>query len=113
MEIVDLTYIREMSGDSQDIIKEMIQIFLEQVPEFLEEMNSCHSREDWHNLGMIAHKAKSSVAIMGMTKESDDLRTLEILAREGKEAEKYLPIIESFEESCNKAVKELKIVLNT
>ena len=113
MEIVDLTYIREMAGDSQDIIKEMINIFLDQLPEFLEEMNGCHSREDWHNLGMIAHKAKSSVAIMGMHKEADDLKTLELLAKDGKNTEKYFPIIQSFEESCSKAVEELKLVLNS
>ena len=113
MEIIDLTYIREMSGDNQKIIKEMITIFLEQIPEFLDEMNSCHSSKDWHNLGMIAHKAKSSVAIMGMEKQSNDLKTLEILAKEEKDTEKYLPIIQTFEEDCKKAEEELRLIINT
>ena len=113
MEIIDLTYICEMSGDNQKIIKEMITIFLEQIPEFLDEMNSCHSSKDWHNLGMIAHKAKSSVAIMGMEKQSNDLKTLELLAKEEKDTEKYLQIIQTFEEDCKKAEKELRLIINT
>lgn len=113
MEIVDLTYIREMSGDNQKIIKEMITIFLEQIPEFLDEMNSCNSNKDWHNLGLIAHKAKSSVAIMGMEKQSNDLKTLELLAKEEKDTEKYLQIIQTFEEDCKKAEEELQLIMNT
>ena len=62
---------------------------------------------------MIAHKAKSSVAIMGMEKQSNDLKTLELLAKEEKDTEKYLQIIQTFEEDCKKAVEELRLITNT
>ena len=108
--IIDLAYLLDVAGDNQDIIKEMITIFISQVPEFIEEMNSCYKKADWYNLSMIAHKAKSSVAIMGMNSQANALKELELLAKDQKEIEKYEDIISQFTADCKIAVMELESV---
>jgi len=105
--VVDLSYVTDMAGGNKEIVAEMIDIFIAQVPDFIKEMNSCFEKKDWYNLGMIAHKAKSSVAIMGMEDQAAALKNLEILAKDGKEQEKYKEIINNFEENCHVAIEEL------
>lgn len=108
--IIDLTYLLDIAGDNKSIIKEMITIFVSQVPEFIEEMNSCYKKNDWYNLSMIAHKAKSSVAIMGMNSQANALKDLELLAKDQKNIDKYEGIINQFTADCKIAVTELESV---
>jgi HPt (histidine-containing phosphotransfer) domain-containing protein len=56
---------------------------------------------------MLAHKAKSSVAIMGMSDLATILKTLELQAKEGKELEKYQSYIDRFRTDTAEAIKEL------
>jgi HPt (histidine-containing phosphotransfer) domain-containing protein len=107
----DLTYLREMSGGNRDLIREMITIFNTQVEEFGRDMDRLLEKKEYELLGKLAHKAKSSISIMGMTDLAVELKTLENLAREGKQAEKYAGIISSFKNQTQQAVQELKGVL--
>ncbi|MBN2595308.1 Hpt domain-containing protein [Labilibaculum sp.] len=75
--ITDLSYLKEMSGNDNNIISEMIDIFLEQIPEFEEEILRSFEAQNWQDLGAIAHKAKSSVRTMGMENSGDCLEQLE------------------------------------
>ena len=105
--MVDLSYVTDMAEGNNEIVFEMIDVFIGQVPEFIKEMNSCFEKKDWYNLGMIAHKAKSSVAILGMEDQSGNLKELELLAKEEKEPERYAGIIHEFEKNCQLAIEEL------
>ncbi|RUT79579.1 Hpt domain-containing protein [Ancylomarina longa] len=75
--IIDLSYLKEMSGNDKSIIEEMIEIFIEQIPEFEEEISTHFELQDWNGLGAIAHKAKSSVRTMGMEYMGECLEKLE------------------------------------
>ncbi len=77
----DLSYLKEMSGNDHGIIKEMIDIFIEQVPEFLEEVSLSFETQNWQALGAVAHKAKSSVRAMGMEKTGMYLEQLECFSK--------------------------------
>jgi HPt (histidine-containing phosphotransfer) domain-containing protein len=111
--IVDLSYVKGMASGNMELIKEMIDIFISQVPEFLEDMKTVHDKKDWYNLGLVAHKAKSSVAVMGMERQAAALKNLEMLAKKEKDVDKYIDIINVFEEDCKKAIQELEIIKNT
>lgn len=106
--ITDLTYLTNMSGGNTGIVKEMIAIFTEQVLEYIDEMQRYLADKDYMAMGRLAHKAKSSVAIMGMTELAADLKTLELIAKEGIETEKYPDLVERFVNQCKLAIDELK-----
>jgi len=91
----------------------MINIFINQVPEFIVELKTLYNNKDYTELSKAAHKAKSSVSIVGMNQLADNLKTLEMLAKEGISPEKYKDIIDSFEFNCNSACEELKYYLQT
>jgi len=75
--LIDLSYLKEMSGNNKDIMHEMVDIFIEQNPEFTEGISTHFKNKQWTNLGAIAHKAKSSVRIMGMIALGDCLEKIE------------------------------------
>ena len=103
----DLNYLKNMSGGAFEIMKEMIDLFIEQVAEISEEMRTAYDKKDWIILGKLAHKAKSSVSIMGMTDLAISLKNLEHAAAEGINIESYKPIVDQFVSDCSDAVEEL------
>jgi HPt (histidine-containing phosphotransfer) domain-containing protein len=105
--ITDLTYLKGMSGGSSDIIKEMIGIFIEQTQEYIVDMQKHLDEKDYLSLGKLSHKAKSSVAIMGMNDLAADLKTLELLTKDSKDIETYQGYVDKFITQCKAAISEL------
>jgi HPt (histidine-containing phosphotransfer) domain-containing protein len=103
----DLTYLRNMSGGNKDLILEMIGIFKTQVVEFNEGMDNYYKNKEFENLGRLAHKAKSSISIMGLSELALDLKDLENLAKAGEEVEKYPYYISKFKKETHEAIEEL------
>ena len=85
--IIDLSYLKEMSGNNKDIMVEMVEIFIEQNPEFTEGISSYFENKQWTELGAIAHKAKSSVRIMGMVELGDCLEKIEHYSKGNQKVE--------------------------
>ncbi|MGZ2369917.1 Hpt domain-containing protein [Ancylomarina sp. YFZ004] len=85
--IIDLSYLREMSGNNKDIMVEMVEIFIEQNPEFTEGISSYFENKQWTELGAVAHKAKSSVRIMGMDELGDCLEKIEHYSKGNQKVE--------------------------
>jgi HPt (histidine-containing phosphotransfer) domain-containing protein len=90
---INTEYLDSVSGGDHETFYEITSKFREQVAEF--------------NLGLLAHKAKSSVAIMGMSELAVMLKTFELQAKEGKETEKYESYISRFRNETEEALKEL------
>ncbi len=107
---IDLTYLREMSGGNQGLIIEMIDIFRSQVVEFTEGMEQHLKNKEYEKLGKLAHKAKSSISIMGLAELAIQLKSLELMACAGTDIEKYPVIIERFKVETLEAVTELNEV---
>jgi HPt (histidine-containing phosphotransfer) domain-containing protein len=109
--LIDLTYLEMMSEGNKDLMIEMFSIFKEQVPEFIADMNKALADHDWKSLALHAHKAKSSVAIVGIVSLLDDLRTLEVFAKDGKNTESYQGYVDNFCSTCLKAVVEVDDII--
>ena len=106
--ITDLNYLKTMSGGDSNFIQEMIGLFREQIEEYKLQMPELLRKKDYDNLSKMAHKAKSSVAVMGMNEMAELLKELEILTLEEKEVDRYESIVNEFLEQCQLAIKELE-----
>lgn len=105
--ITDLSYLKTMAGNDPVFIKEMIGIFKEQIEELSVSMPDHLQKQKYGLLSKAAHKAKSSVAVMGMTMEADLLKELEILADAGRDTDRYGEMIDRFLERSKLAIEEL------
>jgi HPt (histidine-containing phosphotransfer) domain-containing protein len=106
--ITDLNYLKTMSGGDPRFIREMIDLFREQIEEYKSIMPELLEKGDYDGLSKIAHKAKSSVAVMGMTQVAELLKELEILATERQEVDRYESMVEYFLEQSELAIAELE-----
>ena len=102
-----MEYLDSVSGGESGIIEEIAAIFKEQSVEIYNEMKSLLVSKNYTSLGLLAHKAKSSVAIMGMTSLAEMLKTFELRAREGKEPQLYEHYLERFKNETEGAILEL------
>lgn len=104
---INTGYLDMVTGGDSGLVKEIVDIFREQVGEMRSEMRSLLEAGDYAALGELAHKAKSSVAIMGMDNLADMLKTLEISAKTGSDAELYESYISRFDNETSSALSEL------
>ena len=109
---IKMEYLDSVSAGDTGIIDELAQIFKEQSVEIYNEMRSFLISQDYKSLGLLAHKAKSSVAIMGMNELAVMLKTLELQAREGIEPQLYESYVERFKNETEEAIKELNDIIS-
>lgn len=109
---LDLSYLENMSGGDKSLMKEMIEIFKEQVPEFVTEMNSSLNNQDWKALASVAHKAKSSIAIIGLSDLIEELKIFETNVIQLNEISSFKGFILHFEKTCNQAITQLNIIIS-
>ncbi|TLX78294.1 Hpt domain-containing protein [Labilibacter sediminis] len=80
---IDLSYLEGIAEGDKDIIKELVEIFLDQMPEFTDGFADNVRDKNWVQIAAIAHKAKSSVVSMGMEELGNvDLKNMELLAKQ-------------------------------
>lgn len=104
---INTEYIDSVSAGDNSVIIEIIDMFREQVGEMYNEMKILLAEKNYYNLGLLAHKAKSSVAIMGMADLAMMLKTFELEAKEAKGPEKYESYVNRFGDETSFALKEL------
>lgn len=108
MAYTDLNYLKEITGGEPEIVKEMIEMFIEQVAEFKVNMDTYLSSKQYIELGKEAHKAKSSVLIVGMEDLGKNLKKLQLLTEANKDVETYPDYVKMFNEQCDAALIELQ-----
>jgi len=108
-----MDYLDSVSGGDPDIIRELVTMFKEQSIEIHNDMTQHLAEKEFNSLGFLAHKAKSSVAIMGMIDLAEMLKAFELQAKEGKETELYDSYIARFKTETDAAVEELEdLIIN-
>ncbi len=81
MSIIDLTYLNEVSDGDEQLKRELIDIVVGQLPEFYDLMQSSLAQKQWDELASVAHKAKSSIASIGMQDLAVAMKRLEMLGK--------------------------------
>jgi HPt (histidine-containing phosphotransfer) domain-containing protein len=105
---INTEYLDSVAGGDPDVICEIVNLFKEQTIEITGEMKALYNNRSYKLLGLLAHKAKSSVSIMGMDDLAVMLKTFELQAREEKEQHLYESYITRFESETAAAIAELE-----
>jgi len=104
----NLDYLKGITENNNDMIRELIAIFKDQVAEMSQQLRDALAKQEWEQLSKLAHKAKSTVAVVGMADMAAELKNLELWAHERKNIENYGKIVEKFIFVTNEALVELK-----
>lgn len=82
-EDLDLSYLKEMSGDSAEFMIEMLDTLVEQIPVYLEDLQKAVDAEDWKSASEFAHKVKPTFYYVGREDIRDYVQLIERNAKEG------------------------------
>jgi HPt (histidine-containing phosphotransfer) domain-containing protein len=79
---IDLSYLREVTGDDNDIIQEMLELFINDTPQALKGLQEKYEASDWDSVRAVAHKIKPSFMFVGLQNFHNKLTSIENNARE-------------------------------
>jgi HPt (histidine-containing phosphotransfer) domain-containing protein len=79
---LDLSYLSEMSGDSPEFMIEMIDMFKQQTPIYLDDLKKAIDAQDWSRTASCAHKMKPTFAYVGRDDAKDHMQWIEHHARD-------------------------------
>ncbi len=103
-EDLDLSYLREMSGDSAEFMIEMLDTLVEQIPVYLDDLQKAVDAKEWKAASEFAHKVKPTFYYVGR----EDIRDyVQVIERNAKE-EVNVDVIPS---ALAEIKEELKVIL--
>ncbi|MDQ8005848.1 MAG: Hpt domain-containing protein [Pedobacter sp.] len=81
-EDLDLSYLREMSGDSAEFMIEMLDTLVEQIPVYLDDLQRAVDAKEWKAASEFAHKVKPTFYYVGREDIRDYMQVIERNAKE-------------------------------
>ncbi len=101
--------LESISSGDKSFEKELVEIFLEQIPSFISNMKLFLAENKLANLAKEAHTAKSSALIFGLTTTGDTLKKIQLLAENGKNENlsELLTIVEAELDNAANQLQEL------
>ena len=111
--ITDLKYLQHMTGNNAALMKDMIELFLNQLADVRENIVKSLHNKDWFELSRMVHRIKSSALVMGVMPMVDVMKELEQLAKEEKNPEKYTGCMTRFHSMIDTVKVELRTFLKT
>jgi HPt (histidine-containing phosphotransfer) domain-containing protein len=109
---VNIDQLNEMTEGSNELIHDLIYMFMKQVPIFSEQLDTLYHKGEYLELGKLAHKIKGSVSTMGIADLANNMKELETLAKGSQHAEKYPELINKYKTISAEAIEELKDIIN-
>jgi HPt (histidine-containing phosphotransfer) domain-containing protein len=101
----DLSYLNQVFQGNREMINNIIVLFLQQVPKYVHEMEECVRKNEPLSLHPLAHKAKSSVAMLGIKDMEADIAQIE-------QDSKYLRNLDGLPLLVNRLKQNCQIVYN-
>uniref|UniRef100_UPI0032163805 Hpt domain-containing protein n=1 Tax=uncultured Draconibacterium sp. TaxID=1573823 RepID=UPI0032163805 len=102
-QLIHTHQIDAISGGDTAFQIELIEIFLEQIPEFVSNMNSSYINKDWELLAREAHTAKSSALTFGMEETGMLLKNIQLHAEKEE--------VDSLPQFLPKAISQLEMAV--
>jgi len=78
---IDMSYLNDIAGGSEEFMIEMIDIFIEQTPLYFDQLEEAVNSSDWKSVGDVAHKIKPTLAFMGIEEAKEIMADIERKAR--------------------------------
>ena len=111
--LVDLMMIRDRASGDVEYIKDMIKMFIDLMPEYLNELIEHQNSKNWEELGKQAHKMKTPVAYFGVEELRELLSNVEFQVMDGTISEEATEqMIIKISELITASISELNIELD-
>ena len=106
--LYDLTMVQSVSGGDEGFIKKMVALFIETVPQNVQDMKKALNEENWDQVGKTAHKLKSTIDSMGIKSIRQEIRTVEANAKQKEALQEVPALIGTIDSVINECIAQLK-----
>jgi len=107
--IINLEYLSISMNGKKDPIREIIDIFLKQIPLDLTELNTALDTTNYLTVKQVSHRLKSTISMMGISEIKKILEEMEALAVSGKDIERIKDLNNSLNLLSKQAIQELEL----
>ena len=76
--MINLSYLKKTTNNDKEIILQLVEIFKSQLPDLKEGIINSYNQKNWIALKNAAHKAKNSFNMMGLDKDAQNLKEIEL-----------------------------------
>jgi PAS domain S-box-containing protein len=105
----DLGYLIHRTKSNSVLMTEMINLYLKQTPQLVNNMKQSLKAQDWNGLYSAVHKIIPSFAIMGINSDYENMaKTVQEFARTQQQTEGIPDLVLQLETVCSQACKELE-----
>ena len=111
--ILDFTYLQQIAPPNSGLVEEMIELCLQNIPEYLENLSKAYERHDLEGVRKAAHKMKNSVNYIGVEELYRRLQRVENEIYMGKKSENLQHQVAEIKNMSRRALKELQLVRAT
>ena len=106
--LTDLTYLRSVSDNDEQFVKEMVVSFIEKTPLLLEDLVSAANQENWAQVGALAHKLKPNLVFMGIESLKHLVLDIELSGKDQQHLDILANKVHTLNSRCLEAIAELK-----
>lgn len=108
--VIDLNHLKELTKENEERIQKYIGIFLQNVPQDLEQLREHYRNRNFAGFREISHKIKGNVAYMGIKNLTELFTSAEYGNLEQLTETEFKQIFENIETTCESAIQELQEV---
>ena len=105
--LYNLDYLRSVSGNNQEFIREMVMTFTQTIPPVLDEMIIALKDKDWEKLARLAHQIKPSFTLMGLNPLRTTILFIEENSKYGTKLDELPDVVFDFVRQCKTILPEL------
>lgn len=109
--VIDISQLEDLGGGSREFIAEMLQMYLEQVPAALDELNHAFSTGDFASAAAVSHRIKANFTYIGMQQISDSLSRIETMCKNQPGDNAIYEAFKQIEPIINHAMEDIRVEL--
>jgi HPt (histidine-containing phosphotransfer) domain-containing protein len=106
--LYDLSMVHSVSGGDEGFIKKMVALFIETVPQNVNDLKKALQEENWDQVGKTAHKLKSTVDSMGIKSIRQEIRTVEANAKQKQSLEEIPALVATIDSVITECIGQLQ-----
>lgn len=107
-QLYDLTFLKNVSRESEYIFQQMIQLFISQAQKSVSEIKLAYSNCDFDEIYAIAHRIKPDIDNLEIVSLKEDIRKIEMMAEQHQNGEVLKNLIDKLDDTLMRVVYELQ-----
>lgn len=105
---IDFSYLKTVSNNNEEFIREIIDSFIDTIPEHLHQIKNCLRDNEWDEVARVVHKIKSSLSLLGLQEAKKMAIEIENSIKDDSQVGRFTELINIFIDSLQFEISHLK-----